>query len=383
MKCLRVRDEIKAYVDGELGALARWRIARHLARCAECREEEIAMVDLTNKMRMNPQMAAPEGLRERVLQSVRPEPGPAVVRKLWNRPALSMVVSVIIVCAVGAAVIPTFTRTRGSSTELSARENAKAIGVEMRLASPSPPSAKSLGAPAPGGMAPSQAPAPMFMVIKTADLKLEVERFQEAYGEAVSIAGSLGGYVTDSSAETSGPAPSTGRMTIRVPVREFERGVERLSTLGKVREKSVSGEDVTGEVVDLESRLRNKRAEERQYLQIMNRAQRIPDIVTVSSELYRVRGEIEEMEGRLKYLKSAAAMSTINLTIIQKQKPKPAASALGKTWSSALTSLAGTFRSLAAAGIWLLVYSPFWALPIGALLYAKRRSLTAQHSCSD
>jgi hypothetical protein len=141
----------------------------------------------------------------------------------------------------------------------------------------------------------------------------------------------------------------------------------------------VSGQDVTGEVVDLESRLRNKRAEERQYLDVMNRAKRISDIVTVSNELYRVRGEIEEAEGRLKYLKSSAAMATINVNLKENEKARPLPkSSINRTLSNAVASLGRTAIGLATLAIWLGVYSPFWALPLGAVVYVRRRAAAAR-----
>ncbi len=108
----------------------------------------------------------------------------------------------------------------------------------------------------------------------------------------------------------------------------------------------------------------------------MTRARRIPDVVTVTNELSRVRGEIEESQGRLKYLKSSAAMSTIDLTL---QHPKPPArkvhgAVIINSFWSALGSLKGSLNALATVAVWLLVYSPFWALPIGFWLYYRRRA---------
>jgi len=215
------------------------------------------------------------------------------------------------------------------------------------------------------------------MIIKTADISVQVKSFDSAYDAAVAIGKSTGGYVTDSSADTTGNEPTSGRLTIRVPVGAFERTVARLGKLGKVMNKSISGEDVTGEAVDLESRLRNKRAEEQQYLEIMNRARRIADIVTVTNELSRVRGEIEEAQGRLKFLKSSSAMSTISLSLAEKSKPKPAPSALGGAFSGAVGSFVEFLTDLATILIWLAVYSPFWALPIAIAVYLKKKRAVA------
>lgn len=211
------------------------------------------------------------------------------------------------------------------------------------------------------------------MIIKSADLGVRVRSFQRASDEAVSIAKSAGGYVTDTSAESDQGVPTEGCMTLRVPVDAFERTLTRLAKLGTVTGRSITGEDVTGESVDLESRLRNLRAEERQYLEIMNRARRIPDVVTVTNELTRVRGEIEEAQGRLKYLKTSSAMSTINLSLTEKKYAQPRKSAIQTTFGNAIASLVGTLNGLASLVIWLVVYSPFWALPIAAWLYVRKR----------
>jgi hypothetical protein len=85
-----------------------------------------------------------------------------------------------------------------------------------------------------------------------------------------------------------------------------------------------------------------------------------------------VRGEIEQAEGRLKYLRSAAAMSTINLSLAEKDKPVTKGS-IEQTFIDAFASLARAGRSLASMLIWLAVYSPFWGIPLFAALYLRKR----------
>jgi hypothetical protein len=107
----------------------------------------------------------------------------------------------------------------------------------------------------------------------------------------------------------------------------------------------------------------------------MDRARQIQDVVTVSNELYRVRGEIEEAQGRLKYLKSAVSMSTINVELREKFTDKPKGEpTLWNTVTDAGKSLLATGKVLAKMVIWLVVFSPFWAIPIGAWIVVRRRS---------
>jgi|GEM_PF-1608781 len=381
MNCLRVSQEMKAYIDGELRPWTRWLVTCHITSCEQCRREMEAMNELTNDVRNVQQVSAPDGLRDKVLGGITFQPvghaprGSSVMRGLGT--AAGGMVALVVLAAI---IMPIFSRARESSSrarylnaqrmEMRAKES-KSIGV-----------ASDYDTRVMGKVAPSEAAAPAasarLLIIKTADLSVQVRDFQQTNDQAVSIARSVGGYVTDTSAESDRGVPTSGSLSMRVPVSAFERTLNRLAKLGRVTSRSISGEDVTGESVDLDSRLRNLRAEERQYLDIMNRAKRIPDVVTVTNELSRVRGEIEEAQGRLKYLKSAAAMSTINLTIGEKAKTQPRKSSIESTFGNAIASLGGTLSALASLAIWLLVYSPFWALPIALWLYARKRGISTQ-----
>lgn len=403
MKCERVREEIKAYIDGELRPWTRWIITRHIATCDDCRREMQEMAELTNGVRNAGSTPAPQGLKDRVLGSLTFEPKGGGARRPFWRTAGGIAATSAAVVVLAAVVLPTFQSAKGPSPQ---GQSARRIGIvkdfdldERETSAPgsamlpptrpmpasAPLSKHKMAEPADDveintfGVAkarqsvPASASAPQ-MIIKSADLGVRVRSFQQASDAAVSIAKSAGGYVTDTSASSDQGVPTEGCMTLRVPVDAFERTMNRLTKLGTVTGRSISGEDVTGESVDLESRLRNLRAEERQYLEIMNRAKRIPDVVTVTGELTRVRGDIEEAQGRLKYLKTSAAMSTINLSLSEKKRALPHKSSIESSFGNAIGSLVGTLSGLASLIIWLAVYSPFWALPLLIWLYTRKRA---------
>lgn len=383
MNCQRVRDDIKAYIDGELSVLARWQVARHLESCDACRQEEIAMTKLTEKLSDTEQTPAPEGLRDRVMSELEFEKPVQKARSWTTHPAVQFLTVGAIVAILAAIVAPTFYSAKQRSSVVARQavlRHPQYGGIPVRPMSPpampaEAPARENAGEsyPTPRDEQPAASQMPL-MIIKTAEIQIEVKRFRQVYDEAVVIAGSVGGYVTDSSAEKMGDG-QYGTVTMRVPANSFDRVLDRLGRLGKIESKKITGEDVTGEVVDLEARLRNKRAEERQYLEIMNRAKRIPDIMAVSNELYRVRGEIEEAQGRLKYLRSAVSMSTINVALNEKGTRRPdEGPSLLNTLSNAANSLVDTARTLARIAIWLIVYSPFWAIPIGIWVVIRRRS---------
>lgn len=386
MNCARVRQEIKAYIDGELRPWTRILVSRHIATCDDCRREMQEMAELTNDVRTAPDVSAPRGLREKVLGSLTFQPGSPRSRRwpfasAWANAAAGLVIVVVL----GSIIMPTLRPAREAARTAAVRYRASvpqgASPMPVTKAKAVEPSAKydRVGLADRDSVlqsAPISAPSTVQMIIKTAELGVKVSSFDRASDEAVSIARSVGGYVTDTSSASEQGTPTEGCMTLRIPAEAFERTLSRLAKLGSVTSRSIAGEDVTGESIDLESRLRNLRAEERQYLDIMTRARRIPDVVTVTNELSRVRGEIEESQGRLKYLRSSAAMSTIDLTLKQ---PKPGTgkvhgASIINAFTGAGSSLKETVKSLLTVIIWLLVYSPFWALPIGFWLYYRKRA---------
>jgi hypothetical protein len=162
-----------------------------------------------------------------------------------------------------------------------------------------------------------------------------------------------------------------GTMTIRVPVDAFETVLTRVGGIGEVIAKRVNGEDVTGQVFDLESRLRNKRAEEAQYVEIMRKTKRIADIINVSNELFRVRGEIEQLQGRVKYLRASSDMSTVTVTFTEKVV-ESAAKGISGVWQRATQSLKGTSVALLGALIWIGVYAPYWIVLIVLVVILAR-----------
>ncbi|MBI2444266.1 MAG: DUF4349 domain-containing protein [Candidatus Magasanikbacteria bacterium] len=153
------------------------------------------------------------------------------------------------------------------------------------------------------------------LIIKTGTFSLVVKDVRQAVEAIIQYAQQQGGFVVRSSVskvEKSGVAPS-GSVTVRIPAAQFDRGAGAIRALGEVASEETRGQDVTEEFVDLESRLRNLRAAETALLSIMQRAGKIPDVLAVAQELNQVRGEIEQIQGRMKYLRQSAEFATLTV----------------------------------------------------------------------
>jgi hypothetical protein len=152
-------------------------------------------------------------------------------------------------------------------------------------------------------------------------------------------------------------------LTVRVPQDRLEAVLADIQPLGTVQQQSLTAEDVSSQIVDLEARLRNLRKSESALLNIMERSGEIADVLEVSRELSQVRESIERIDAQQQTLKRRVAYSEIHLTL---QSPtttvaplRPVGETLGNTWQSAIQSVkAFTVGGLKVA-LWLLAYSPY------------------------
>jgi len=171
-------------------------------------------------------------------------------------------------------------------------------------------------------------------VIKTASLRLELKRdgFEDALHDARQAAVAAGGFVVSSA--TTGE--HGGDLVLRVPAEKFGAVLEELEGLGDVKGERVEGTDVTAEFVDLDARRRNLEAQEAVLIDLMAKAQTVADTIRVQNELSRVQGSIEQIEGRLRYLRDQTSYSTIALTMTEAGVAAPSTpSALDQAWQEA------------------------------------------------
>ncbi|HYN64402.1 MAG TPA: DUF4349 domain-containing protein, partial [Candidatus Limnocylindrales bacterium] len=151
-------------------------------------------------------------------------------------------------------------------------------------------------------------------IIKIGEVSLEVESVGAAVGEVRAVAVAVGGYVGGSSA---GAEDEPATLTLRIPADRFEDALDRLRAMdGDVRAEATSEQDVTSSIVDLEARTRNLEASEAQYRLLVERAQKVDDILAVQSRLDDVRGQIEQLKAQLEQLNGLAALSTLTVTLL-------------------------------------------------------------------
>lgn len=157
-------------------------------------------------------------------------------------------------------------------------------------------------------------------IIKNGDLTLKVNNADESAKKISEIAKNNNGEVFSTSFYQSASNVKNGTITVKVPVANFEKTFAEIKKVASlVVRESISGQDVTEQYVDLQAQIKNRQAEEQSYIKILDRAQKIEDVLAVTQQLSMVRGNIEQLQGRIKYLESQTDMSTISAQISEDQ----------------------------------------------------------------
>jgi Domain of unknown function (DUF4349) len=208
--------------------------------------------------------------------------------------------------------------------------------------------------------------APSDMVIRTGNASVEVDSLEPAMDALRRLAQRVGGFVGNSTIQSGREQLRQATLEIKVPAARFDELTGGLAPLGRVEFVNVSAEDVGEEFVDLTARVANSRRLEERLIDLLgSRTGRLQDVLAVERELARVREEIERQEGRLRYLKSRVALSTLSVTVhepppIVADHPgwNPLWEAMRQAWRNFVGLLAGVIASLgfvvpvaAAAGV--------------------------------
>jgi hypothetical protein len=166
-----------------------------------------------------------------------------------------------------------------------------------------------------------QAPIqPGQMLIRNGYVSVRVDSLELAMAAVRQLATSLGGSVGNVSLNSGEFQVRSATLELRIPSARFDEAMGGIAPIGRVEQSSTSAQDVGEEFVDLNARMANsKRLETRLIDLLATRTGRLEDVLAVERELARVRQEIERSEGRLRYLGARVSMSTLNVTVSERE----------------------------------------------------------------
>jgi len=167
-------------------------------------------------------------------------------------------------------------------------------------------------------------------IIKTANLSLVVKEVEIAVADIKGIVESLDGSVDNQNIYESSNNQKYGNIVVRVPSDNFEPAIQTIKeTAQKVTSENINSTDVTEEYTDLSAQLKNLKSVEAQYVEVLQKAETIEDILKVRNVLDSTRSEIERLQGRMQYLERQVSMSTISINLVSEKDVE----VLGIVWS--------------------------------------------------
>jgi hypothetical protein len=153
------------------------------------------------------------------------------------------------------------------------------------------------------------------MIIHNANISLQVDNISATLDKITQLANNSGGYVVSSNLNQNSLS-SGANISIRVPAQGLNNVLTTLKSFAtQVMQESISGEDITQRFISLESRLKNLQATKDQLTKIMAGATKTADVLAVYQELSETQGQMEVVEGQIKYYKQSVAYSLINIDL--------------------------------------------------------------------
>ncbi|MEW2190051.1 DUF4349 domain-containing protein [Streptomyces microflavus] len=220
-------------------------------------------------------------------------------------------------------------------------------------------------------------------VIRTTELSVEVRSAPKAAAAARSAVEASGGLVATETTERIDDEHETSHLVLRVPQDSYQEVLRELTGSGKLLSRSSNAKDVTGQVVDVESRIATQRASVTRVRELMDKAEKLTDVVTLEGELSSRQADLESLLAQQASLKDRTSLATITLDLTEPDAPRKDGKnddpgfldALGGGWDAFVTM----FRWIAVA---IGAAAPFLAtaalvLLVWRVLRARRAARTA------
>jgi hypothetical protein len=152
------------------------------------------------------------------------------------------------------------------------------------------------------------------MIAYTIYLELEVKDIDESRKNIAAEAGKFNGYITEE---------SKYYVTSRIPTGTMDAYLEKIKTMGKVKQEDKTGTDITDQYRDNAVRLESLKTVRARYVALLEKASNVTEMVNIEKELERINTEIELLEGRIKYAEQSVDYTKITVRLAEKVSPGP------------------------------------------------------------
>lgn len=220
-------------------------------------------------------------------------------------------------------------------------------------------------------------------IVRTAEMTVETEHYDKSASDFQTAVAKFGGYIESSNIQGSGvnagDTKRTATYTVRVPAEKLDAFLDSAGAVGSVTAKSIRGQDITQSYTDSDARLKALKEERDRILELMNKAAKIDDVITIEQRLTDVQNEIEQLTAHLKNWDSLVALSTVTVTIQEVEAVQPPAqkgfgNQVGALFTASVDALGKTFRYLFLGIVAVLPFAAVIAVIIAAVLLIRKRT---------
>lgn len=208
-------------------------------------------------------------------------------------------------------------------------------------------------------------------IIKNAFLTFESDKPEENVRGISRLVTKNQGYILSNN-QTKLDNVSEYRISFKIPFQRFDVVLLEIEKNGGVLlSKSVSSDDVTEEFIDNESQVKAQKELELRYLQLVKQAKTIKDMLEIEAKLSEVRGNIERIEGRQRFLQNNTQFSQFEITILDKE------SKLSNNYFTKLkNSFAEGWDNIFTIILWCIELLPFILVALGVYFLIKKKKIS-------
>jgi len=367
MDCRQFRYNISAYIDGILDDSMISGMEKHIDECPQCRKEYEAILEIKEMCGKLPTVDLPFGFHERFSERLRREGRNNmfnVFRKINKKAMVGLAAALVLVLA-GALVMGgldgrKFDMARfetspseagdsdmaasdiggyGKTAGMPSRELAD-IADEAIPESPAEPDADYYDGSDIRGEAQSESHHELEIssntqaltgeqvegerkIIRSAYMAIETTEFDRTVDEIIGRVGLYQGYIETSEVQgkprrqQNQPTNRKAHLEVRIPRKSFDQFISGLGDVGSVINQQITGEDITGQYLDVEARLKSLKLQEERLLTILSKAELLQDIIELERELSNVRYEIEHYTGTLKKWDNLIDYSKVTIDVYE------------------------------------------------------------------
>jgi len=207
-------------------------------------------------------------------------------------------------------------------------------------------------------------------IIYSVTADIETMNFDDTVAMVNSLLGRYGAFIENSSIRGRNYASTYGgwndyryaHFALRVPKEQLDAMTANLESLGNVTNLSTNAENITAQFLDTQSRLNSLKIQEDRLLEMLRKAEDIPDLITIEERLSEVRYQIESITSLLRNWQNQVDYSFLTLSINEVESFTEITELHRTYWQQIgdgfMTTLQGVGRFFMDFFKWLIIAAP-------------------------